>query len=423
MIRKIFTLICCLAFAATFAQKTVYENTNYSPKVKTVLLQKDLSIYDPSPVISLNSGDRLKLSFDLFSTNSEFFNYTFVHCNRNWEASDLQQMEYISGNLMGEITSISFSTNTYQKYTHYALNFPTAGMGLTKSGNYILKVFRNFDETDLVLTRRFMVLDNQTKIEASIKSATNAEFRYTHQEIDFTVDYEGFQIPNPFLDVNVTILQNNSWNNAIYNLKPLFVNSNELSFNYEDKNLFPGTNEFRFFDIRSLRTFSSQVVKKYTDSVQNAVLKPDETRYHLGYLRWLDYNGKRDIVNADGIDIVEDGDYAMIHFYLKSKSLAEFGDVYVYGELSDWQLKDEFKMMYWPDYEMYGVSALLKQSYYNYHYVLKDKDGNIDYTFTEGNHQETENDYTILVYHKNVFYGYDELIGALNRNSNTLNDK
>jgi hypothetical protein len=423
MIQKIFTLICCLAFAATFAQKTVYDNTNYSPKVKTVLLQKDLSIYDPSPVISLNSGDRLKLSFDLFSTNSEFFNYTFVHCNRNWEASDLQQMEYISGNLMGEITSISFSTNTYQKYTHYALNFPTAGMGLTKSGNYILKVFRNFDETDLVLTRRFMVLDNQTKIEASIKSATNAEFRYTHQEIDFTVDYEGFQIPNPFLDVNVTILQNNSWNNAIYNLKPLFVNSNELSFNYEDKNLFPGTNEFRFFDIRSLRTFSSQVVKKYTDSVQNAVLKPDETRYHLGYLRWLDYNGKRDIVNADGIDIVEDGDYAMIHFYLKSKNIAEFGDVYVYGELTDWQLKDEFKMKYWPDYEMYGVSALLKQSYYNYHYVLKDKDGNIDYTFTEGNHQETENDYTILVYHKNVFYGYDELIGALNRNSNTLNDK
>ncbi|HAV24975.1 MAG TPA: hypothetical protein DCX01_02240 [Bacteroidetes bacterium] len=423
MIRKIFTLICCLAFAATFAQKTVYDNTNYSPKVKTVLLQKDLSIYDPSPVISLNSGDRLKLSFDLFSTNSEFFNYTFVHCNRNWEASDLQQMEYISGNLMGEITSISFSTNTYQKYTHYALNFPTAGMGLSKSGNYILKVFRNFDETDLVLTRRFMVLDNQTKIEASIKSATNAEFRYTHQEIDFTVDYEGFQIPNPFLDVNVTILQNNSWNNAIYNLKPLFVNSNELSFNYEDKNLFPGTNEFRFFDIRSLRTFSSQVVKKYTDSVQNAVLKPDETRYHLGYLRWLDYNGKRDIVNADGIDIVEDGDYAMIHFYLKSKNIAEFGDVYVYGELTDWQLKDEFRMKYWPDYEMYGVSALLKQSYYNYHYVLKDKDGNIDYTFTEGNHQETENDYTILVYHKNVFYGYDELIGALNRNSNTLNDK
>ena len=52
---------------------------------------------------------------------------------------------------------------------------------------------------------------------------------------------------------------------------------------------------------------------------------------------------------------------------------------------------------------------------------MKDKNGDIDYTFTEGNHQETENDYTILVYHKNVFYGYDEIIGVLHRNSNTLN--
>jgi hypothetical protein len=99
------------------------------------------------------------------------------------------------------------------------------------------------------------------------------------------------------------------------------------------------------------------------------------------------------------------------------------GDVYIYGELTDWQLKEKFKMKYFEEYDMYGASVLLKQSYYNYHFVLKDKDGNIDYTFTEGNHQETENDYTVLVYHKNVFYGYDELIGATTRNSYTVMDK
>ena len=93
------------------------------------------------------------------------------------------------------------------------------------------------------------------------------EFRFSHQEVDFEVDYEGFNIPNPFVDVSATIMQNNSWNNTIYNLKPLFVNGNKLTFNYEDKNLFPGTNEFRFFDIRSLRFFSNNVVKKYVDSV------------------------------------------------------------------------------------------------------------------------------------------------------------
>lgn len=335
----------------------------------------------------------------------------------------MQQMEYINGNPMGEITEFKFSTNTYQNYTHYSLKFPTEQMKITKSGNYILKVFRNFDEEDIVLTRRFMVLDQNTKISATVRSGTNAEYRFTHQEVDFDVNYEGYTIPNPFVDVNVNILQNNSWNNSIIALKPLFVNGNNLSFNYEDKNVFPGTNEFRFFDIRSLRFFSNQVIKKYVDSLQNVVLQPDEIRAHLNYVRWVDYNGKRVITNRDGVNIVEDGDYAMVHFYLKSNNEIEAGDVYIYGELSDWKLDERFKMTYWPEYDMYSCSVKLKQSYYNYLYVVKDESGNIDYTFTEGNHQDTENDYTILVYHKNVFLGYDELIGVHTKNTNSVSEE
>ena len=245
------TILLTLLWVFTFSltAQTVYNNTNFDDKVATVILQKDLAIYDPLPIIGLNEGDRLKLSFDILEPVNEFFNYSIVHCDRNWKLSDLQPMEYISGNTMGEITDFKFSTNTYQKYTHYNLNFPTSDMQITKSGNYALLVYRNFDEMDLVLTRRFMVVDNQTSIESDIKTATLPEFRFTHQEVDFMVNYEGFDIPNPFLDVNVTILQNNSWNNAIYNLKPLFVNNNQLSFNYEDKNVFPGTNEFRSFII------------------------------------------------------------------------------------------------------------------------------------------------------------------------------
>ena len=421
--RKILTLIVfTTAFFASQAQDKIYDNNNFDNNIRTVLLQKNTSIYDPIPIITLNSGETLKLSFDVLSPNNEFFNFSYVHCDRNWQESDLAVMDYINGNPMGEITDFKFSTNTYQKYTHYSVVFPTSNAEITKSGNYILKIYRNFDESDLVLTRRFMVVDRQTSVSATVNSATVPEFRFSHQEVDFEVDYEGFNIPNPFVDVSATIMQNNSWNNTIYNLKPLFVNGNKLTFNYEDKNLFPGTNEFRFFDIRSLRFFSNNVVKKYVDSVQNGVLRPEESKAHLAYVRWIDYNGKRVIQNSDGVDIAEDGDYAMIHFYLKSNSLADMGEVYVYGELTDWQLKDRFKMEYFPDYGMYGCSVLLKQSYYNYHFVIKDKDGNIDYTFTEGNHQETENDYIILIYHKNVFYGYDELIGMGLQNSSNLKD-
>ena len=402
-----------------YGQRT-YDNTCFDDKIATVILQKNIDIYDPVPIINLGSTESLKLSFDMLDPQNEFLNYSVIHCDRNWMPSNLQPMDYVNGNTMGEITDFKFSTNTYQTYTHYSLNFPTDEMAITKSGNYILKVFRNFDEEDILLTRRFMVVDIQTKISTSIRSATVPEFRFSHQEVDFSVNYLGFDIPNPFLDVHVTILQNNSWNNAIKNLKPQFVNNNELSFNYENENLLPGTNEFRFFDIRSLRFFSNNVIKKYIDSVQNVVLRPEESKAYLNYVRWIDYNGKRDIFNSDGMNLVEDGDYALVHFNFKSNNLQDMGDVFVYGELTDWQLKDEFKMTYSSELNMYTCPVLLKQSYYNYHFVLRDKEGNIDYTFTEGNHQETENDYTILVYHKNVFYGYDEIIGLASRNSNTL---
>lgn len=415
------TLLFLLVLSSLYSLgQRVYDNTCYDDKVATVILQKNIGIYDPLPVLNLGSTESLKLSFDMLDPQNEFLNYSIIHCNRNWMPSDLQPMDYVNGNTMGEITDYKFSTNTYQTYTHYSLNFPTEEMTLTKSGNYILKVFRNFDEEDILLTRRFMVVDIQTKISSTIKSATVPEFRFSHQEVDFSVNYLGFDIPNPFLDVNVTILQNNSWNNAITNLKPQFVNNNELSFNYENENLFPGTNEFRFFDIRSLRFFSNNVIKKYIDSVQNVVLRPEESKAYLNYVRWIDYNGKRDIFNSDGMNLVEDGDYALVHFNFKSNNLKDMGEIFVYGELTDWQLKDEFKMTYSPELNIYTCPVLLKQSYYNYHFILRGKDGKIDYSFTEGNHQETENDYTILVYHKNVFYGYDEIIGLGSRNSNTL---
>jgi hypothetical protein len=417
--KKVSLFLFLISFQISFGQR-IYDNTGYDDKISTVILQKNIDIYDPVPIINLGSGETLNLSFDMLDPQNEFLNYSLVHCDRNWMLSDLQPMDYVSGNTMGEITDYKFSTNTYQTYTHYSLNFPSDDMAITKSGNYIIKVYRNFDEEDVLLTRRFMVVDPQTKITTTVKSATIPEFRFTHQEIDFSVNYLGFDIPNPFLDVHVTILQNNSWNNAITNLKPQFVNNNELSFNYENENIIPGTNEFRFFDIRSLRFFSNNVIKKYIDTVQNVVLSPEESKAYLNYVRWIDYNGKRDIFNSDGMNLVEDGDYALVHFNFKCNSLNDMGEMFVYGELSDWQIKDKFKMTYSPELKMYTCSVLLKQSYYNYHFVLRDKDGKIDYTFTEGNHQETENDYTILVYHKNVFYGYDEIIGLATRNSNTL---
>ncbi len=413
--------LVCLFIAVPYmghAAELKYENYVYDDLVETVLLSTNTSEYNPLPVMHLGMVNALRLSFDKLLASNEFYQYSFVHCDAGWKPSRLQVSEYIEGNTLEDVANFTFSSNTFQQYVQYQLVFPKATMQPIKSGNYLLKIFRNFDETDLVLTRRFMVVEELTSLSGDVKPATNPKDRFYKQEVDFEVDYENYQIQNPFNDVNAVILQNNSWQNAIYNLKPLFVNNNRLIFNYEDQNLFDGTNEFRFFDIRTLRFFSSNVINKFTDSLVNVVLRAEQLKSHLAYTQFIDYNGKRVIQNTDGLDVTKNGDYAMVHFTLKSGHKLKVGDVYVYGELTDWRMMEKYKMDYVEATGSYYLKSKLKQSYYNYHFVVKDSiTGKIAYDFTEGNHFETENDYTILIYHTDLFYGYDRLIGTKSTNT------
>jgi hypothetical protein len=68
--------------------------------------------------------------------------------------------------------------------------------------------------------------------------------------------------------------------------------------------------------------------------------------------------------------------------------------------------------------QAYKGQLYLKQGYYNYWIVfVGDKSGVADETFVEGNHWDTENDYTILVYHHPISSRYDQLIGYKKINS------
>src|SRR5690606_35031332 len=111
------------------------------------------------------------------------YQFTFIHCNADWTISPLKPNEYISGNLFDNINDYSFSTTTFKVYTHYDIQFPTRDMKPKVSGNYILKVYRNFDESDIILTRRFMVVEDKFIITASPKIATTASLRFNSQEI------------------------------------------------------------------------------------------------------------------------------------------------------------------------------------------------------------------------------------------------
>lgn len=425
MMKKTLNLfLAFLVCSPLFGEKVLqYTNHIYEPQIHTVLLYKP-NTNVPVPVINLNSSDQLELSFDELGSDNDYYQFTLIHCDANWNPSNLRPMEYLNGNTFDFINDFSFSNNTFQRYIHYSVNFPTEQMKPKFSGNYLLKVYRNYDENDVIITRRIFVLDSRTTFQFDIRPATLAQFRFSKQEVDFKATINDYQVFNPYQDMKVVIAQNNRWDNAIYGLRPLFIVGNEYTYNYEEENLFDGTNEYRFYDSRSLRFLSQNVAKKYFDEINHLILMPAERRGSSAYVQFADFNGKRVIDNKDGQNRgAIDGDYTWVYFSLNAPQMRS-GDVYVFGELSDWRADERFKMTYNDQQKRYEAKILLKQGYYSYLFTtLNAETGVMETHETEGNYMNTENQYYIYLYCKNQSFGYDELIGFISESSNTSNKR
>lgn len=411
---KWITAIACLLIVITIQAQSqlVYDNFIYDPNLKSVVFSK-AGVDDRYPIMNLNSPEQLKLGFDILGTKNEFFQYTIVHCDANWNPTPLSPNEYINGITFDNVNDFRFSTNTYVRYVHYNVLLPNDNMKPRISGNYLVKIYRNFDEEDLVLTRRMLVLASNVTIDGKAQPATLAQNRFTKQEIQFSVNHKGYNIPSPFTDVNIVIMQNGRWDNAVRNIKPQFIRDNVLDYQNFDQTVFNGGNEFRFFDFRNIRQVSPNVRTKTFDSLYHIILNFDESRGSKQYFQYVDNNGKRVIDNREGNNSDVDGDYAWVNFYLQSMNQVPDGDVYVFGEFTDWKLLPEYKMSYNKNRARYDLEVLLKQGRYEYVYAVQDPQLAVPNEFIfEGSSANTENEYLILVYHKNIQFKYDELIGA-----------
>ncbi|TND07649.1 MAG: hypothetical protein FD123_2968 [Bacteroidetes bacterium] len=419
-------LVATSAFAQTppdttdyFSDKSLrYEDHVYEKNIRTAqLFSATFNLGDP--LIKLGSGEQLRLSFDDLDGGYKAYYYTVVHCSANWEPSNIMLSEYLDGFPDQSVTEYKYSRNTIQKYTHYFAIFPHENMKILRSGNYLLKVYTDNDQEKLVFTRRFMVYEDLVSIQARAHQATIIESRNFKQEVDFTINTTGYDLPNPFGELNVILRQNNRWDNAVTGLKPQFVRDKELIYDYDEENVFKGGSEFRWCDTRSLRYQNTRMAKfTFENNENHAYMINDEKRTFKRYLSSEDLNG-RYIIHMDDYDASYEGDYAWVHFFLAYDPPTTEGNLYVFGGLSNWQCQPEFKLTYNKERKGYEGKVFLKQGYYDYEYVLmRDNEKAADDFFIEGMHWETTNEYQVYVYRRAPGNLYDQLIGVKKVNSN-----
>lgn len=428
LIKRLY-LICFLAGSSSLlAQEDDYVNDNqlryedytYKKSIKTVQLYESTWEF-AQPIIEFNTAQQLMLSFDELDSDRKIYSMTVVHCDNKWQPSDLMISEYLSGFFDLNFVNFNFSVNVLQKYIHYSILFPTSNMTFTKSGNYVVYVYENGDKSKLVLSRRFMVFENKVTVMATCKQAMGNDDQYAKQHIDFNIINSSYDITNPFTDLKVVVTQNARWDNAAYGLKPTYATPGQLTYSLDDITTFNGGSEFRYFDTRSLRTYTERIKNIYKDSTNkyHVDLLTDENRALKNYIFYNDINGSFLIKNLDmSTNQDVEADYVWINFFIPFDNAFTDGNLYVLGKLTNWKLDKANRMTYNYTRLGYECNLYVKQGYYNYIFAyLKDKTKAGDETLTEGNHWETENDYTIYVYHRQRGTYYDQLIGVRRLNS------
>ncbi len=395
----------------------------YKSNIKTVRLHNygnQLSL----PIINLNSGDQVELHFDDLQGNVKYYYYSYQLCDKDWLPINLSQFDYLKGFTQMRINNYRFSSIAFTKYTHYQAILPERNSYPTKSGNYLLKVYLDGDTSKLAFTKRLLVVDNKSIISAKITQPFSPQYFRTHQRLEFNVNINGLNTFSAAQQIKVVVLQNNRWDNAVTNISPTFVRGNSLEYSTENNLIFSAGKEWRWVDLRDFHLQTDRVkTAEYKKNSTDVYVRTDIQRSGERYIYYRDLNGMYIVETTQSVNPFWQSDYATVYFSFlpPDSSVYQNKEIYLFGQLTDYAYNDSTKMKFNTAKGLYETHLFLKQGYYNYTYVVADKNNMANRMEVDGSYFEAENSYTILVYYKSFTSRSDELIGAATINSR--NDK
>lgn len=366
-----------------------------------------------TPVVSKNDGETVEISFDEMSHDTHRYAYRIEHCNSDWTVSDgLFESDYLSGTTSGiYIDNYKQSLNTTQLYTHYSFTLPNADVGLKLSGNYRVSILDpDADSEQPLAYAYFSVTEQSATLSISASTDTEVDKNNSRQQLTLGVNFLNMGVQDPRRQFSVTVLQNERWDNAIVNPPVTSVSPSSLLWEHSRDLIFRAANEFRKMEMLNVHVPMMGVDKiRFHEPYYHFTLYPDKPRTHYVYDE--DKDGLR-YIRSDyaGADYDNETEYVLTHFFLQMPQ-REDGDFYVCGRWTNGIFDEDCRMQYNTSTGCYEATPLLKLGYYNYQYLFVPTGQKQGYTQpAEGDFYQTENQYSVYVYYREIGGRYDQLV-------------
>lgn len=405
MKKNLYSLLLTLLFPIILVSQA--EEVIPPDHIKTITFKSNTT-QGQLPILRL--GEPLVLEFDVLNGDEEDYYYVIEHFNFDWTPSVLAKAEYLRGLDNQRIINYENSFNTYQIYSHYTLSIPNIQTrGLLKSGNYMISIYDEYDE--LAFSRKFMIYEDLVNVGVSIKRSRDVKVITEKQSVDIVIANSNTIFNNPLETIKTSIIQNNNLNTAISNLKPQYTLGKKLIYRYDTESSFFGGNEFRFFETKDVRAANVGVQFIDLQDLYHSYLFKNSSRKNTPYTYNPDINGNFLVTAIDRTNPDVEADYTIVHFTLAHSEFLN-KDVYVYGNFNNYTIEDLTRMNFNTESNAYECNIKLKQGFYNYKYITVDRNsGELDEGIISGNFWQTENNYKVLVYYRDLGARFDRLIG------------
>ena len=412
--KLILPFILFLFSVTTIAQ--VISETPPPKHIKTVILQ-ELGSQKQTPIIEF--GKSLYLKFDDLNGDEADYYYKINRYNFDWTLTTLRKQEYLYGMDDIHLQNTDNSYNTLQTFSHYKLVIPNENVRITKSGNYMLEIYNDDDE--IVFSKKFIIYKNQANVRVQIKRSRNLKYIDTKQIVQFTVNPRNDFFNNPKSTIKTLIFKNNNINNCISTLKPQYTIGNKLIYKYDQEASFWAGNEYFYFDNKDIRGANISIYKYTLDSIYHNYLYTNTSRRNDSYTYNPDINGGYVVRNIGAENNDTEADYASIHFSLENYENLGNQKIYVIGNFNNYTLNATSQLQYNERRGLYENTSLIKQGFVNYKFVTF-TNNEVNHSLIDGNFYQTENQYTVLVYYKNIGERYEQIIGIGSANSTNISN-